>query len=229
MYVPNHFAMTRDDVVELLTGMGAADLVTAHDHGLAATFLPMVFDPHAGADGALLAHVTRTNRQWCDPVIGDALVIVHGAEHYISPRWLPSLAQTGLAVPTWNYVTAHAYGTLIAHDEPAWTLDVLRRLTARHEPAYSLDQVPSEFIDKLLPATVGVEIRLTRVVAKAKMSQNKMPAEVAGIIAGLSTEAHDTKAELTATWMQEHAVPHAEAREELLEQVARDHGPKRTA
>ena len=103
------------------------------------------------------------------------------------------------------------------------------RLTARHEPAYSLDQVPSEFIDKLLPATVGVEIRLTRVVAKAKMSQNKMPAEVAGIIAGLSTEAHDTKAELTATWMQEHAVPHAEAREELLEQVARDHGPKRTA
>ena len=227
MYVPNHFAMTRADVVELLSGMGAADLVTAHDHGLAATFLPMIFDPHTGEHGALLAHVTRNNRQWCDPVIGEALVIVHGAEHYISPRWLPSLTETGLAVPTWNYVTAHAYGILEPHDDPAFTLDVVRRLIARHESSYSLDQVPAEFIDKLLPATVGVEIRLTRVVAKAKMSQNRMPAEVEGIIQGLNVEAHDTQAELTAVWMQDHSAPHAQERKALLEEVARKHGPKR--
>jgi transcriptional regulator len=224
MYVANHFAMTTDDVTELLTGMGAADLVTAHEQGLVATFLPMVYDPDGGEHGSLIAHVARNNRQWCDPVVGEALVIVHGAEHYVSPRWLPSLSAAGTVVPTWNYITVHAYGHLVAHDDPEWTLAAVRRLTARHEHAYSLDDVPQGHVERQLRAIVGVELQLTRVEAKAKMSQNKMPDDVAGIVHGLQREAGDEQAILTATWMRERSVPAAERRAALLEKVARKHG-----
>lgn len=224
MYVANHFAMTTDDVTELLTGMGAADLVTAHEQGLVATFLPMVFDPDGGEHGSLIAHVARNNRQWSDPVLGEALVIVHGAEHYVSPRWLPSLSASGTVVPTWNYITVHAYGRLVAHDDPEWTFAAVRRLTARHEhETYSLDDVPREFVERQLRAIVGIELQLTRVEAKAKMSQNKMPDDVAGIVHGLRADAGDNQAVLTASWMQERSVPAAERRAALLQEVARKH------
>ena len=75
-------------------------------------------------------HVARNNRQWCDPVIGEAMLVVHGAQHYVSPRWQPSLAEHGQVVPTWNYLTVHAYGELVAHDDPDWTLAAVRRVTA---------------------------------------------------------------------------------------------------
>lgn len=223
MYVANHFSMTHDQVRELLAGAGAADLVTAHDAGLAATFLPIAFDPDAGDHGSLIMHVARNNRQWSDPVIGEAMVIVHGAEHYVSPRWMPSLAEHGQVVPTWNYVTVHAYGRLVAHDDPAWTEAAVRRLTARHESAYSLDQVPAEFVQRQLRAIVGIEVQLTRVEAKAKMSQNKAPDDVAGVIDGLRSEAGDDQAVLTATWMQEHSIPAAQRRAALLVEVGRTH------
>ena len=229
MYVANHFAMSLPQVHDLLAGVGGADLVTAHADGLVATFLPFVFDPDAGEHGALIGHVARNNRQWSDPVIGDAMVIVNGAEHYVSPRWLPALAEHGQVVPTWNYLAVHAYGRLVAHDHPSWTEAAVRRLTARHEAAYpvdrpySVDQVPADHLTRQLRAIVGIELQLTRVEAKAKMSQNKSPVDVAGIVHGLRTEAGGDQAVLTATWMQEHSLPAAVRRTALLDEVGRSH------
>jgi transcriptional regulator len=223
MYVANHFSMTRDQVRDLLTDAAVADLVTAHDSGLVATFLPFAFDPDAGDQGSLITHVARNNRQWSDPAIGEAMVIVHGVEHYVSPRWMPSLADHGQVVPTWNYVTVHAYGRLVAHDEPGWTEAAVRRLTTRHEKAYSLDQVPADYLARQLRAIVGIEVQLTRVEAKAKMSQNKMPDEVAGVIDGLRTDVGGDQAVLTATWMRQHSLPAAERRADLLDDLARSH------
>ncbi|HSO02967.1 MAG TPA: FMN-binding negative transcriptional regulator [Candidatus Limnocylindrales bacterium] len=221
MYVPNHFSMSAEQVGELLTGIGAADLITAHESGLAATFLPFLFDPDGADHGSLITHVARNNSQARDPVLGEAMVIVHGAEHYVSPRWLPSLAEGGQVVPTWNYLTVHAYGRLIVHDDPEWTEDAVRRLTAAHETDYSVDQVPADYIERMLRAIVGIEIQLTRVEAKAKMSQNKRPQDVRGIVDGLRTEAGDGPATLTASWMERHSVPAADARAALLDEISR--------
>jgi transcriptional regulator len=218
--VPNHFAMSPEQVRELLGGVQSADLVTAHESGLVATFLPFLFDPEAGEHGALITHVARNNSQAVDPVVGEAMVIVRGAEHYVSPRWLPSLADGGQVVPTWNYLTVHAYGQLIVHDDPGWTEDAVRGLTASHESDYSVDQVPAEYVERMLRAIVGIEIRLTRVLAKAKMSQNKRPEDVRGIVDGLRAEAGDDSAVLTASWMEANSVPAAQRRAALLEQVA---------
>lgn len=222
--------MTREQAGDLLAGAGAADLVTAHEHGLVATFLPIAYDPDAGEHGAVVMHVARNNRQWFDPVVGEAMIIVRGAEHYVSPRWQPSLAEHFQVVPTWNYLTVHAYGELVAHDDPDWTLDAVRRLTALHEPdpaaGYAVDQVPEEYLRRQVRAIVGLELRLTRVEAKAKMSQNKLPADVAGIVAGLRALDRDEQATATATWMQEHSVPAADRRAAVLDEVARAHGPR---
>ncbi len=221
MYVPQHFALSAADVSELLSGIQAADLVTAHEHGIVATYLPFVFDPDAGEHGSLLTHVARNNRQWSDAPTGEALVIVHGVDHYISPTWLPSYAETRQVVPTWNYLTVHAYGELVAHDDPAWTESAVRRLTARHETDYAVDDVDPDYLTRMLRAIVGLELRLTRVEAKAKMSQNKMPDDVRGIIDGLRGSDGGEDAVVTATWMAEHSLPAAEARAALLDDVRR--------
>ena len=223
MYVANHFAMPPEEIRGLLSGVAAADLVTAHASGVVATYLPFVFAPEIGEHGALLTHVARNNSQASEPLIGEALVIVHGADHYVSPEWSPSLADTGQVVPTWNYLTVHAYGTLVAHDGLEWIEAVVRRTTAAHESAYSVDDVPEEYVQRMLRAVVGIEMRLTRVLAKAKMSQNKSPDDVRGIVAGLRADTHDAgdeSAAATADWMEQHSVPAAERRAALISNLA---------
>lgn len=227
MYVASHFALPDDRARHLLTHLGAADLVTVHESGPVATYLPFVFDPDTGEHGALLTHVARNNSQARDVVIGEALVIAHGADHYIAPGWSPSQAETGQVVPTWNYLTVHAYGSLVVHDDPAWTRDVVSRTTALHEQTYSVDAVPADYVARQLRAIIGIEVRLTRIEAKAKMSQNKSPEDVAGIIAGLRTEARDESAVQTAQWMEQHSLPAAQQRAATLEQLATGPGGRR--
>lgn len=228
MYVAQHFSLPDEQARHLLTHVGAADLVTVHESGAVATYLPFVFDADLGEHGALLTHVARNNSQARDAVIGEALVIAHAADHYIAPRWSPSQAETGQVVPTWNYLTVHAYGSLVVHDDPAWTRDVVRRTTALHEQTYSVEAVPADHLARQLRAIIGIEIRLTRIEAKAKMSQNKSPDDVAGIIAGLRTEARDESAVQTAQWMEQHSLPAAQQRAATLEQLATGPGGRRS-
>lgn len=218
MYVPRHFSMTPDQVRALLADAGAGDLVT-HDptDGLTATYLPWLYDPTVGEHGALLGHLTRVNTQWRHQG-SEVLVILHGPHHYISPTWFPE-DETSRVVPTWNYVTVHAHGDLVAHDDPEWTRDVVRRMSAHHETAYSLDDLPADAVDRMLRAIVGIEVRITRLEAKAKMSQNKMPHDVAAIIDGLRAEGAGD----VADWMAEVSLPAAERRADLIDDVARRH------
>jgi transcriptional regulator len=189
MYIPAHFSPDEALVSELLEHHGAADLITVTPAGLAATLLPFVYVPGEGPRGALHGHLARNNPQWRQPSAGEALVIVRGPDAYISPGWYASTAEHGRVVPTWNYVTAHVYGQFIVRDDPEWTEDVVRRLTAKHEAGrdrpWSPDDAPRPFIDGQLRAIVGVELAISRIEAKAKLSQNRSPADVEGVIAGL--------------------------------------------
>ncbi len=202
MYVPAHFEADEATVRELLARHGAADLVTVTPQGLQATLLPFIYDPSAGENGSLLGHLARNNGQWKTPALGEALVIVRGPDAYVSPNWYASKAEHGRVVPTWNYLTAHVYGQLTVHDDPAWVEDVVRRLTGKHEAAsprpWSVDDAPRPFIDGQLRAIVGVELLITRVEAKAKLSQNRPPADVDGVIAGLRARGDDRSATAVA-------------------------------
>ena len=195
MYVPAHFAVGDAQVRELLVHHGAADLITMTDQGLLATLLPFVFDPEAGPHGALLGHVARNNDQWRVPARGESLVIVRGADAYISPGWYESKREHGRVVPTWNYITAHVYGRLAIHDDPAWVEDLVRRLTAKHEASmtapWSVDDAPERFVAGQLRAIVGVELAITRIEAKAKLSQNRPEADVVGVVEGLQAKGEE--------------------------------------
>jgi len=201
MYVPSHFAAGDAEVRALLDNHGAADLITATDDGLLATFLPFVFDPAVGEHGALLGHVARNNDQWRRPPIGDAMVIVRGPDAYISPSWYASKAEHGRVVPTWNYVTAHVYGELVVHDDPVWLDALVRRLTDRHEQGnpepWSVDDAPTRFIAGQLRAIVGLELVITRIEAKLKLSQNRPPADITGVLAGLEAAGDRASAAVT--------------------------------
>src|SRR6202034_2045194 len=204
MYIPAHFAPDTALVEELLRNHGAADLVTVTEQGLVATMLPFIYVPPndpgtrdsntgdsnaGGALGALHGHLARNTDQWRLTAAGESLVIVRGPDAYITPGWYASKVEHGRVVPTWNYVTAHVYGRLVVHDDPAWTAGLVRRLTTKHEAyrdhPWSVDDAPRAFIEGQLRAIVGIELEITRIEAKAKLSQNRPPADVEGVIAGL--------------------------------------------
>jgi transcriptional regulator len=203
MYIPAHFAASEDVVTDLLVNHGAADLVTLTEDGLLATMLPFVYEPSVPA---LYGHVARNNDQWRKPAARESLAIVRGPDAYVSPSWYESKREHGRVVPTWNYVTAHVYGQLVVHDDPAWVEDIVRRLTAKHEaarladtpdgvsarlPAWSVDDAPRPFIEGQLRAIVGVELQITRIEAKSKLSQNRPVADVEGVITGLAARGDD--------------------------------------
>lgn len=190
MYIPAHFAAEPDAIRDLLTRPGTANLVTMTEQGLLATLLPFVYDPSVGGHGAVLTHVARNNTQWSEPAIGESLMIIQGADAYVSPSWYASKAEHGRVVPTWNYSTAHVYGELVVHDSPAWLASQVRRLTDAHEAGFehpwSVDDAPERYIAGQLRAIVGLELVITRIEAKAKLSQNRPAADIDGVVAGLS-------------------------------------------
>jgi transcriptional regulator len=210
VYVPDNFRPTDADVRDLLAHLDAADLITATEDGLLATFLPLIHEapgasPEAGDHGRLMGHVARNNRQWKVPPIADALVIVRGPEAYISPAWYATKREHGRVVPTWNYVTAHLHGRLVVHDDRDWVERNVRDLVARHEgrrpDPWSVDDAPREYVEGQLRAIVGLEIRITRIEAKLKLSQNRSAADVDGAIEGLQVVG-DARSLATAAAMQ---------------------------
>jgi transcriptional regulator len=196
MYVPAHFAADDASVDDLLTHHGAADLITATPEGLVATMLPFVYDAERRT---LQGHVARNNPQWQLPVLGEALVIVRGADSYITPSWYASKAEHGRVVPTWNYLTAHVYGTVTVHDDPVWLDGLVRRLTDKHEAnrpqPWSVDDAPQKYLAGQLRAIVGIELAITRIEAKFKLSQNRPAADIDGVIDGLKASGDDDGAE----------------------------------
>ena len=210
MYVPAHFSMTAEQVRSVLESGSAGDLVSVGPDGPVATYVPMLFEPASPAGdglGSLIGHVSRVNDQWRSP--GEALFILHGPDDFIEADWLNTPGSAN--VPTWNYVTVHVYGRLVVHDDPAWMLAAVQRLSAAHGDA-SVDAMGTEEVARLLRAIVGVELVISRVDGKAKMSQNKTPAAVAQVIDGL----RGSGGEATAEWMAEHSLPRAQAKADLL-------------
>jgi transcriptional regulator len=211
MYVPAHFAMTPEQVASVLASGPAGDLVTSGPSGLEATYVPMLHKAADDGPGVLVGHLSRVNDQWRHAASGgcEALFLCHGPDAYVEADWL-STPEAG-SVPTWNYVTVHVWGELVVHDDPDWTLSAARRLSAAHGDD-SVDSLPDAEVAKLLRAVVGVELRISRVAGKAKMSQNKTPQVVRRVIEGLRGAGEQDSAD----WMSENSLPRALAKADLL-------------
>lgn len=202
MYQPAHHGFEVADPAALLAELAAgvpATLVTLAADGLHASILPMLFDPEDGPNGTLRGHLARPNPQWRDinPDI-EVLAMFNGPEAYISPAWYEEKRRTGKVVPTWNYVTVLAHGSITLHPEPEWLLAHVRRLVERHEAPrpdpWSIDDTPEGYVETQVKAIVGLELRISRLEAKRKLTQNRGVADFEGTIAGLSTGAPGERA-----------------------------------
>lgn len=180
MYNPTHFAIADTDELHRIIRTHALGMLVTPlpDGGLDANHLPFHFDPQRGPLGTLTGHVARANPLWQQCVHGaDVLVVFRGAEGYISPNWYPTKHETHRLVPTWNYEVVHIHGRLTVHDDEKFLRGVVGRLTRTHEaqeprPWKMSDSAP-DFIDGMLKAIVGIEIEVTRMEGKSKLSQNR--------------------------------------------------------
>ena len=179
MYMPQHFAETRPEVIHrIIREHPLGTLVTQGADGLDADHIPFEFEPAEGTHGVLLAHVARANPLWqrC-PTGSQVMVVFRGAQAYISPNWYPSKHEAHRQVPTWNYEVVHAHGKLTVHDDERFVRGIVARLTRRHEAAeprpWKIGDSSPEFIDSMLRNIVGIEIAVTSLACKVKLSQNK--------------------------------------------------------
>ncbi len=179
MYIPPHFAEHRPEALQRIIREHPLGVLVTHGHdGLDADHIPFEFDPQAGPLGTLSGHVARANTLWerC-PTGTPVMVVFRGAEAYVSPNWYPSKHETHRQVPTWNYEVVHAHGTITVRDDERFLRAIVGRLTRRHEagearPWKMADSAPG-FIDAMLQNIVGIEIVVTSLVGKSKLSQNK--------------------------------------------------------
>lgn len=169
-------------------------LVTATADGLAATPLPMILDAPEGGEATLLGHLSRANDQWRRPPVGEALAIFSGPDAYVTPSWYPSKRETGKVVPTWNYQAVHVHGEATFFDDPESLRAAVTRLTELHEQElaragmepWQVSDAPPAFVASQLRGIVGVRLRISRIEAKSKMSQNRSAEDQAGVAAGLA-------------------------------------------
>jgi transcriptional regulator len=191
MYNPAAFRETRPEAMErLIAAYPLAALVTVGSQGIEASHIPLLYRRGERGTAIVRGHLARENPQWRNHTPGsEALAIFSGPQHYISPGWYPSKREHGKVVPTWNYLTVHAHGPLTFIDDREWLLELVSALTDSQEkpnPApWRVSDAPREFIDSMLASIVGVELRVTRLEGKWKLSQNRPVADREGVIAGL--------------------------------------------
>jgi transcriptional regulator len=197
MYLPKHFEETRIDVLHgLIHEHPLGALVTLTPRGLDANHIPFEVDPAPAPLGTLRGHVARANPVWRELARDvDALVIFQGPGTYVSPAWYPTKQQTAKVVPTWNYAVVHAHGALRVIEDRAWLRDFVTALTDRHEAArpdrWRVTDAPADYIEAQLGAIVGLELTITRLVGKWKMSQNRPAQDRAGVEEALRRDGGD--------------------------------------
>ena len=202
MYLPTHFREDRLDVQHgLVRAHPLGTLITAGPGGLMANPLPFLVDADRGAHGTLRAHLARGNPQLRELAAGgECLVVFSGPHDYVSPSWYATKQASGKVVPTWNFVTVHAWGVPRLMDDAAWLRGLLGDLTDRHERGrpqpWAVDDAPADFIAAQMKAIVGLEIPIARIEGKWKVSQNRSQADRQGVADGLRAQGAEAMADL---------------------------------
>lgn len=196
MYIPSHFEESRLPVLQDFIVQNPLGLLVTHDHnGLDANPLPFELDSQAGGAGRLRAHVARNNPVWQTLAPGaEVLVVFRSEDAYVSPNWYPSKHEFHKQVPSWNYRVVHAHGRITVHDDEKYVRGLVARLTRRHEASqvrpWKMGDAPPDYIDTMLQAIVGLEIDITRLAGKFKLSQNKEDRDRMGAAAALIDNGH---------------------------------------
>lgn len=204
MYQPPLFRETRIDVLHgLIRSHPLGLLVSNGEDGPAANLLPFVFDATVAPHGRLRVHLAKANPQWRalaenpDAVV---LVIFQGPDAYVTPSWYETKRQTGKVVPTWNYATVQVRGKARVTEDQQWLAQQISDLTAQHENGrehpWAVTDAPDGYIQSQIRGIVGIEITISAIDGKWKVSQNRPVADRAGVAAGLDTAGNPQMADM---------------------------------
>jgi transcriptional regulator len=189
MYIPPKFALSEAETHAVLAQAGFAHLVTHTGDGMLVTPLPLLYDADRHS---LIGHVARANPHW-HAVDAPSVAIFSGPQAYISPAFYATKRETGKVVPTWNYDVLTVHGTLRAHDDTDWLRELVTALTDQHErdrqAPWQVGDAPELYVAGQLKGIVGVELVISSVEGKAKMSQNQPDRNRDGVVSGLRESA----------------------------------------
>lgn len=194
MYLPKSFEQPDVETLqEFVWAHPLGVLVTMTSSGLDGNHIPFLIDAEPAPYGTLRGHVARANPIWREVTpTTEALVIFQGPDSFISPSWYPSKRETASVVPTWNYIVVHAHGRLSVIEDADWLRAHVEALTNRHEQdravPWAVTDAPADYIQKMVGAIVGLEIQVTRLTGKWKLSQNRSERDRAGVVTGLMGE-----------------------------------------
>jgi transcriptional regulator len=207
MYRPVHFREDRIEVQhDLIRAHPLGLLISSGPSGLLANHVPFLIDSDGSERGTLRSHLARGNPHWKDLAAADqCLVVFQGPQEYVTPSWYPTKREHGKVVPTWNYVTVHAWGRPQVIEDVVWLRRQIEDLTLLKEGArpapWKVDDAPPDYLASQMKGIVGLEIAIDRIEGKWKVSQNRSEPDRLGVIAGL----HETGGEAMATLVAERA------------------------
>jgi len=186
------------EIVEFMKRFSFATIITAKDDVPIATHLPFIVSVR-DENIILTSHFARANEQWKGIENNTALVIFSEPHAYISPGHY----EKELNVPTWNYISIHAYGRAELIQEQDKVVDILESTIDNYEISYrqQWNNLPQEFKSKMIRGITAFEILVTEIQAKKKLSQNRSFNEQQNIINELSKSA-DTNEQLIADYMK---------------------------
>ncbi|MGD9913731.1 MAG: FMN-binding negative transcriptional regulator [Rhizobiaceae bacterium] len=199
MYEPPHHKESRQDVLhDFIVKHPLGLLISSGPEGPYADLVPFLLDRDFGAHGRLRAHIARANPQV--KRLAEAqrvLVVFQGADSYVTPSWYETKRETGKVVPTWNYVVVQAGGMVRLIDDRGWLAGQVAELTNVHESGrerpWQVSDAPDAFIEAQLKGIVGMEIELTDIAGKWKVSQNRPVPDRVGVAEGLDAEPAGTE------------------------------------
>ncbi|MER8834522.1 FMN-binding negative transcriptional regulator [Mesorhizobium sp. M0909] len=196
MYQPPHFQETRQDVLHgLIRSHPLGLLVSNGAEGPIANAIPFLLDPDVPPNGRLRAHLAKANPQWrllADNPLAPVLVVFQGADAYVTPSWYETKRETGKVVPTWNYAIVQVRGIVTVIEDQDWLAGQISDLTMSQEGSrsapWAVTDAPAPFIQSQIKGIVGLEIEITEISGKWKVSQNRPAADRIGVAEGLESE-----------------------------------------
>lgn len=214
MYIPKNFEQNDPtQLKEIISTHPFATLITHSESGLEANHIPFILNRSNDQD-VLQGHLSKGNPLWKTlKNKSEVLVVFHGPNSYISPNHYPTKREDSKVVPTWNYVTVHIQGVMSYIHDTAWSMDMINNLTRQSEAGqlnpWSVGDAPKAFTQKMLSAIVGIEIAITSMKGKWKVSQNQSEKNQQGVVEGLSQQA-DTDAQKMAAIVKKQLENHGE-------------------
>lgn len=209
MYCPAHFQQNRPaELIALIEQFPLATIIGNGPSGLVADHIPLQFEADPRSLGKFIGHVAKSNPLWELPSDQELLIVFQGPSTYISPNWYATKQEAGKVVPTWNYAVVHAHCTLTAIHDQDQILQIITKLTDQHEifqpHPWRVTDAPKDFTERLAGNIVGIELKISRMQGKWKVSQNQPSKNQTSVARGLLAEGSDVSTQM-ALLVEPHA------------------------